>query len=113
MPLYFNLKELSIHFYGDSIINSLFSLPWLYCCHYWGTFLQFDCSAFLQQVMDRLFPMVPSLLSHSGAFYLVVISENCPDDIKRVMYELGFDMHIVKERKVRGEHLLVLKFVRK
>lgn len=63
--------------------------------------------------MDRLFPMVPNLLSNCGAFYLVVISENCPDDIKHVMDELGFDMHIVKERMVRGEHLLVLKFVRK
>jgi release factor glutamine methyltransferase len=57
--------------------------------------------------------MVPNLLSQNGVFYLVVISENCPDDIKRVMDELGFDMHILKERKVRGEHLLVLKFVRK
>ncbi|PNF28789.1 HemK methyltransferase family member 2 [Cryptotermes secundus] len=66
-----------------------------------------------REVMDRLFPMVPNLLSLYGAFYLVVISENCPDDIKRVMDELGFDMNIVKERKVRGEHLLVLKFVRK
>jgi release factor glutamine methyltransferase len=63
--------------------------------------------------MDRLFPVVPNLLSQRGVFYLVVISENCPDDIKRVMDELGFDMHIVKERKVRGEHLLVLKFIRK
>lgn len=66
-----------------------------------------------REVMDRLFPIVPNLLSQHGVFYLVVSSENCPDDIKCVMDELGFDMHIVKERKVRGEHLLVLKFIRK
>jgi release factor glutamine methyltransferase len=57
--------------------------------------------------------MVPNLLSQCGVFYLVVISENCPDDIKCLMNELGFDMHVVKERKIRGEHLLVLKFIRK
>jgi release factor glutamine methyltransferase len=63
--------------------------------------------------MDRLFPKVPNLLSHSGVFYVVVISENCPQDIHNLMNELGFDMCVVKERKVRGEHLLVLKFTRK
>jgi release factor glutamine methyltransferase len=63
--------------------------------------------------MDQLFPKVPYLLSHRGVFYLVVISENCPQDIKHLMNELGFHMHVVKDRKVRGEHLLVLKFTRK
>lgn len=67
----------------------------------------------LQQVMDRLFPKIPYLLSHCGLFYLVVISENCPEDIKNLMNELGFDMHIIKERSVRGEHLMILKFNRK
>jgi hypothetical protein len=67
----------------------------------------------LEQVMDRLFPKIPNLLSQCGVFYLVVISENCPEDIKHLMNELGFSMHVVKERKVRGEHLLVLKFTRK
>jgi methylase of polypeptide subunit release factors len=66
-----------------------------------------------QQVMDRLFPKIPDLLSQCGVFYLTVISENCPDDVKQLMNELGFNMHIVKERKVRSEHLLVLKFTRK
>lgn len=66
-----------------------------------------------REVMDRLFPKVPNLLSLCGVFYLVVISENCPQDIKQLMNELGFNMHVVKERKVRGEHLLVLKFTRK
>ena len=68
---------------------------------------------YVWQVMDCLFPKVPNLLSHRGVFYVVVITENCPEDIHRIMNELGFDMHVVKERKVRGEHLLVLKFTRK
>ena len=63
--------------------------------------------------MDRLFPKVPNLLSRHGVFYVVVISENSPQDICHIMNELGFDRHVVKERKVRGEHLLVLKFTRK
>lgn len=68
---------------------------------------------YVRQVMDRLFPKVPNLLSHHGVLYVVVIAENCPEDIHHIMNELGFDMHVVKERKVRGEHLLVLKFTRK
>jgi release factor glutamine methyltransferase len=63
--------------------------------------------------MDRLFPKVQDLLSHRGVFYLVVISENCPQDVHHIMNELGFDMQVVKERKGRGEYLLVLKFTRK
>lgn len=65
-----------------------------------------------RQVMDRLFAKIPNLLSECGVFYLVAISENCPEDIRLEMNLLGFNMHIVKERKVRGEHLFVLKFTR-
>ena len=35
----------------------------------------FDAST---QVMDRLFPLVPALLSTTGCFYLVVVAENKP-----------------------------------
>ncbi|XP_069676091.1 methyltransferase N6AMT1 [Periplaneta americana] len=65
-----------------------------------------------RQVMDRLFDKIPSLLSECGVFYLVAIAENCPEDIRLAMNLLGFNMHTLKERKVRGEHLFVLKFTR-
>ncbi|PSN49046.1 hypothetical protein C0J52_09627 [Blattella germanica] len=65
-----------------------------------------------REVMDRLFPMIPNILSPYGIFYLLVISDNGPEDVEQVMRKLGFVMHVVRERKIRGEHLLVLKFMR-
>ncbi|KAJ8870496.1 hypothetical protein PR048_029519 [Dryococelus australis] len=65
-----------------------------------------------RQVMDCLFPDVPHLLSEQGVFYLLVIMENKPLEIQEQMASLGFEMTILKDRKIRGEHLLVLKFTR-
>lgn len=33
-----------------------------------------------REVMDRVFPLVPDLLSAGGLFYLVTIKENNPGD---------------------------------
>lgn len=65
-----------------------------------------------RQVMDRLFPQLQSLLSYNSCFYLVVIDENCPDEIISEMAKYGFSGNIVKSRRVRGEHLSVMKFIR-
>lgn len=65
-----------------------------------------------REVMDRLFPQVPFLLSETGIFYLLVISDNCPFEIEKIMNSMGFSMVILKERKIRGEHLMVLRFRR-
>ena len=63
--------------------------------------------------MDRVFPEISNILTKNGIFYMIVIFDNCPEDIEHVMNEFGFVMQIVRERKIRGEHLLVLKFSRK
>lgn len=63
-----------------------------------------------REVMDRLFPLIPDLLSENGVFYLVVIRENDPDGICSVFKGMGFETGVVMERRVRGEHLFVLKF---
>ncbi|XP_063218377.1 methyltransferase N6AMT1 [Bacillus rossius redtenbacheri] len=65
-----------------------------------------------RQVMDRLFPDVPRLLSKQGVFYLLVIMENKPLEIQELMAGYGFQMTVLKDRKIRGEHLVVLKFTR-
>lgn len=64
-------------------------------------------------VMDKLFPLVPKILSTKGVFYLVVVKENDPVEICRLFASLGFDSETVMSRKACNEHLSVLKFTRK
>lgn len=63
-----------------------------------------------REVMERVFPHIPSLLSDRGVFYLLVIKENDPVYIIEFFRPLGMVGKIVKERKIRGEHLYVLRF---
>ena len=61
-------------------------------------------------VMDRLFPLIPKILTKHGVFYLVCIKPNKIDEIERLFIDLGFKMDIVLSRRTSIEHLFVLKF---
>lgn len=63
-----------------------------------------------REVMDRIFARIPCLLSDTGLFYLVVVSENDPSEIITIFESFNMKGEIVCERKVRGEHLHVLRF---
>lgn len=63
-----------------------------------------------RQVMEQVFTMIPKILSDTGLFYLVVIKENDPEYILSAFKKLNMFGEIVHERKVRGEHLYVLRF---
>lgn len=63
-----------------------------------------------RKVMERVFPRIPDILSNVGTFYLLVIKENDPEHILRIFTNLNMAGKIVGERKVRGEHLYVLRF---
>ena len=65
-----------------------------------------------RSVMDRLFPLVPQIMSPAGLFYLLILKENDEEDICRIMASHGWLGTAVKERKAGREHLKVLKFVR-
>ncbi|KAK0077839.1 hypothetical protein PV325_003393 [Microctonus aethiopoides] len=65
-----------------------------------------------REVMDRLFSYIPLLLSDNGIFYLVAIKENDPQDIIDIFKNMNMNGKIVAERKIRGEHLHVLRFVK-
>ncbi|KYM84889.1 hypothetical protein ALC53_05038 [Atta colombica] len=47
---------------------------------------------------------------NAGLFYLVVIKENDPEYILGAFKKLNISSEIVHERKVRGQHLYVLRF---
>lgn len=65
-----------------------------------------------REVMDRVFPLLDRFLSPSGVFYLVCIKPNNVDDIQSVLRRLGFDMHVVLNRKAGIENLFILRFQR-
>jgi release factor glutamine methyltransferase len=61
-------------------------------------------------VIDQLLPLIPSLLSEKGLFYLVTIKENKPDEIIHWMNELGLSGKVVLRRKAGSEGLAILRF---
>lgn len=63
-----------------------------------------------RKVMERVFPMIPAILSDTGTFYLLVIKENDPEHIMRIFKNLNMVGEVVTERKIRGEHLYILRF---
>ncbi|XP_018327185.1 hemK methyltransferase family member 2 [Agrilus planipennis] len=66
-----------------------------------------------REVIDEFLKLLPNILSYKGVCYMVVIKENKLEDIHNVVVDLGLSCYIVKERKVPGEHLFVLKMYRK
>ncbi|NWX10320.1 HEMK2 methyltransferase, partial [Caloenas nicobarica] len=63
-----------------------------------------------REVMDRVFPLVPDLLSAGGLFYLVTIKENNPDEILETMKKCGLEGTRVLSRQAGQEILTILKF---
>jgi len=63
-----------------------------------------------RQVMEQIFAKIPEMLSDTGLFYLVVIKENDPEYILSAFQKLNMSGKIVCERKIRGEHLYILRF---
>ncbi|XP_026861385.2 methyltransferase N6AMT1 isoform X1 [Electrophorus electricus] len=65
-----------------------------------------------REVMDRFFPMVPSLLSNQGLFYLVTVSDNNPDEILALLGESGLTGQMCLSRQAGRERLSVLRFTK-
>lgn len=63
-----------------------------------------------RKVMERVFGKISEVLSRTGMFYLLVIKENDPDYILNAFEKLNMRGDVVAERKIRGEHLYVLRF---
>lgn len=61
------------------------------------------------EIINRLLENLKNILTPQGIFYLLLIKENKPERIRKRLRELGFDSVQIIDRKIRGEHLLVLK----
>ena len=62
------------------------------------------------EVTNLLLPLLPSLLSPGGRFYLLAVHENNPDNIMLQMRSLGLLGRKVKRRQARNESQHVLCF---
>lgn len=60
-------------------------------------------------VIFRLFEEVYRKLNKGSVFYLLLLKENDPEDIRRRLLKLNFTAELCKERKIRGEHLFIMK----
>ncbi|XP_033731434.1 methyltransferase N6AMT1-like isoform X2 [Pecten maximus] len=65
-----------------------------------------------REVMDRLFPQIPDILSPQGILYLVIIKENKAEEIEDIMKGYGYKMWTVLSRRSGPEFLSILKFTR-
>lgn len=66
-----------------------------------------------RRIIDRFLNQLDNWLSPEGRAYLLVIKENNPDKIIQNLLEVGFLAKQIMQRKIRGEHLFVLKIERK
>ncbi|XP_058453492.1 uncharacterized protein LOC131431663 [Malaya genurostris] len=63
-------------------------------------------------ITSRILEDLDRLLSPVGVFYLLLLKENKPAEVLVRMESRNFKGSIVKERKIRGEHLFVVKISR-
>lgn len=63
-----------------------------------------------REVTDRLLDMVPKKLAKDGAFYLLLIEDNIPDEVIKIMSKQKFKHELLVQRRVKNEHQLVIKF---
>lgn len=63
-------------------------------------------------IMDRVFNELDSVLTSTGVAYILVIEENKPNEILKRLRATKLCGSIVIERRIRGEHLFVLKIQR-
>jgi release factor glutamine methyltransferase len=65
------------------------------------------------EIINRVIFNLDSILAPCGVFYLVIIKDNNPEKIKKDLKNMGYEADQVIDRKIRGEHLIVLKIYKK
>ena len=66
-----------------------------------------------RRVLDRMLPMVGTVLSPSGVFYLLGVQENDRDEIEDIMREThGMRSRLIAERRAQNKRLFVVRFDR-
>lgn len=63
-------------------------------------------------IIDEFIHRLDDTLTSNGIAYLLVIKENKPEEIIDTLKKIQFSARIIAERRIRGEHLFVLKIIR-
>lgn len=66
-----------------------------------------------REIIDKLLPQMKNILSESGIFYLLLLKENKPDEVAAILEKFGFQHKIIKEKKILGEYLYIVRFIKK
>lgn len=61
------------------------------------------------EIINRVISSLSGILAPDGVFYLLIIKDNNPEEIKENLRIRGYQAVQVIDRKIRGEHLIVLK----
>ncbi|KAG0735030.1 hypothetical protein G6F23_011884 [Rhizopus arrhizus] len=63
-----------------------------------------------REVIDELLPFIKDLLSPEGVFYLLLINENKPNDVVKIMKDTyKMNAEIMLERRAGRERQYILK----
>lgn len=65
-----------------------------------------------RRVTDRFLGQLDGWLTALGCAYVVLIKENDPEGVARQLAGIGFRGRVIAERRIRGEHLFIMKIVR-
>lgn len=61
------------------------------------------------EIINKVLFNLDNILAPDGIFYLLIATFNHPHLIKSKLVKMGYQVREVIERKIRGEHLIVLK----
>ena len=62
-----------------------------------------------REVLDRLLPQLDDLLSPRGVLYLVLIKENEPEDVRRVLQGMGLSCETLARKRAGKEELFIVR----
>lgn len=67
-----------------------------------------------REVINQVLNDLDRILAHGGVFYLLLLKENKPNDvIEQLIQRGGYTAEVLLERRIIGEHLFVIKIVRR
>lgn len=61
------------------------------------------------EIINRVIANLDDILAPDAVFYLLIIKDNNPEKIKADLRSRGYEAQQIIDRKIRGEHLIVLK----
>lgn len=65
-----------------------------------------------RDIIDKVLLQLPNLLTENGVCYMVILKENHPKEIMKLLDTINFCSQLILTRKIPGEQLYIFKFFR-